>query len=639
MDKLKLSIIIPCYNVEKYIDKCLDSIYDQNINNYEIIVIDDFSTDNTLKKLKTHQLNHSNINIIENKSNKGAGYSRNIAIKKCKGEFVSFVDSDDYLEKNYYNLLFEKLEKERADIVVTNIYLKYTEITGMDTLISACEGQINKKNIINNGLAASPCNKIIKTELLKNNLFAEGIINEDIVSIIPAIIESKKTTYQNLTYYNYVQRKNSVQNESLSEKKFDIFKAFKILSNRLKKTSNSDELMDSLVFNQLILFLLYIIPKEKSFIKRYKYLKLYAKEIKCYSIQKNIEFIIFLNTQSKMHKIYYKIIIVLITLNLIFLTDLLMMAYKFYKNYFTKKVIPLLIDDKSLIMMAKKQQRIKTTAKVSVIVPNYNYEKFLYQRIYSILYQKKKIKELIILDDCSRDNSIEMIKHIKKLIEPYIDVKTSYNDMNSGSAFIQWKKGILSATGQYVWIAEADDYSSKNFLKEQLKSIKKVPNVVLSYTDTAFIDVNGKMIYKSVKNDIDLMRTGHWDKNFVNDGLKEIKNFAYLNCTIANVSSIIFKNGNFDEVFKLMDEYKQAGDWLFYLELMSRGKICFINKNLNYYRAHGKNVTTTNKKQLHFDEIKKIHQYLDNKYKFNTNQKKEILKRYVFLEEKWQIKR
>src|SRR5690606_8575004 len=113
----------------------------------------------------------------------------------------------------------------------------------------------------------------------------------------------------------------------------------------------------------------------------------------------------------------------------------------------------------NLISEAKRQGKMKKNDfTISVVVPNYNYERFMLQRLYSILYQTVKINELIILDDCSKDNSRELIDELYIKLKPYIDIKIIYNETNSGSAFKQWEKGFEVAESDYIWIAEADDY-------------------------------------------------------------------------------------------------------------------------------------------------------------------------------------
>ena len=278
---------------------------------------------------------------------------------------------------------------------------------------------------------------------------------------------------------------------------------------------------------------------------------------------------------------------------------------------------------------------MKTDKKVSVIVPNYNYEKFLIERIYSILNQKVKIGELIILDDCSKDNSKQLIKRITVRLGKHMNIRYIFNEENSGSAFKQWQKAFEESKGEYVWIAEADDYCDKTFLKTITKPIKENNEVVISYCDTAFIDKDGNIITRSIKPEIDIMKTNHWDSDFIRDGIDEIKEYAFLNCTIANVSSVIFKNGNYSEYFKEAGKFKQAGDWLFYIDIMSTGKIAYSNKILNYYRLHGNNVSSVMKKQKHIEEIKKIHNQIENKYGLTKRQKEYIEQRYEFLNKVW----
>ena len=232
----------------------------------------------------------------------------------------------------------------------------------------------------------------------------------------------------------------------------------------------------------------------------------------------------------------------------------------------------------------------------------------------------------------------KIIDEIVKKLNKYINIKSVYNETNSGSAFKQWRKGFEIANGEYIWIAEADDYCNCNFLKEIVKPIKKDKDVVISYSDTAFINKDGMMILRTIKPEIDIMKTGHWDTNFINDGKNEIKNYSFLNCTIANVSSVLFKKNNYSKYFEESGKFKQAGDWLFYVNVMSQGKIAFCNKALNYYRVHGNNVTSTTKKQAHFDEIKLVHKSINEKMEFNEFQKNEIEKRYSFLAKVWDIK-
>lgn len=629
--KKELTIIMPCYNSSQYIEKNLNSILSQTYNDFNIILIDDKSTDNTLEIIKKYKNNSKNIIIIENDKNRGAGYCRNEALKLCDTKYVTFIDSDDYINKDYLDKMISLLKKQNADVIVCDIKLEYENKFKM---ICTCDDEISKKNIIANGLAAAPCNKIFITELFNEIKFPEGIINEDVAAILSILINADKITYTSDVYYNYVQHSNSVQNEKFTEKKFDIFKSIDIL----KKNNCNNLYFEEIIFSQLILFLFYKVAEEKSFIKRYKYLKKYYKLSKNYNILKNNSLKKYIQNCGRFHKIYYYILVLLLINHLILIDNFWISTYHLLKKISKKKVLKKEYNLDKLIKLAKKNIN-KKSYKLSVIIPNYNYSKFLYQRLYSILNQKVRIDELIILDDFSTDNSREIIEQIKKELIPFINIKVYYNNQNSGSAFAQWKKGIQISTQEYIWIAEADDYCDKDFLKKVFVKMLKNKKIVLSYSDTSMIDVDGNIIQRSVKNDIDLQNTKHWEHSFVNNGLNELRDYAYLNCTIANVSSVIMKKIKFDDIFDDLSRYKQAGDWLFYIKLMCNGDISYINKRLNYYRVHGVNATSLNKKQLHFNEIKKIHNFIKKNYGLDKEQLKKIDERYFFLEKKWKIER
>lgn len=632
-----ISIIIPCYNVEKYIEKCLDSILQQQLEKYQIILIDDCSKDNTVKVIENYQKKYKNIDIIllKNQENKGAGYSRNRAIEKSKYDIISFIDSDDYIENNFYQELLKSMIQEKSEISVCDIYVKSKEESYRS---SALEGQNEKINYINNGLAASPCNKLIKKELLLKFPFAEGIMNEDIPTIIACLVHAKKISYTDNTYYNYIQHHSSVQNKKFSEKRFDIFKAIDLLQKRIKNCAGYKKIWEAVIYQQIIMFFIYVIPKEKNCWKRAKYLKKFYKLSKNFKIRENRLLWNFIDVQGTKHKFYYKMILKLNDTGFSYTTSFMITIYNILKKIISHPVIKKNITLQNLVKEAKKQSKKHSENSVSVIIPNYNYEKFLLQRIYSVLYQTYKINEIIILDDCSTDKSVKLINEIEKSISSYIKIEKILNEKNSNCVFKQWEKGFNRASSDYIWIAEADDYCEKKFLESNMKQIEKDSNIVLSYCDTTFIDTNGRIITKSVKSEIDLLKTKHWDQSYIIDGKEEIKKYSYLNCTIANVSSVIIKNGNYKEVFQAAKKYKQVGDWRFYLGIYEKGKISFVNKSLNYYRIHGSNVTSTTKKKAHFDEIKKLHSELNQKHKFNKEQQKNIKNRYQVLINAWHIK-
>ena len=638
-NKEKISIIVAVYNTEKYVEKTLISLLNQTYKNIEIIVIDDKSTDNSNKIIKKIMKQDDRIKLIENEKNSGLSYSRNIGLKNSTGDYIGYIDSDDYISENYYESLINNMLKNKADLGICDMKIVYEFDNNKEVVSHCCDADCTKLGVINSGLAASACNKLFKKELISKYEFSVGKVNEDLAVVLPAVINAKKISYSDDCFYYYIQRNNSIQNSKFTKKRFDIFYGVDLTLERIKGCKDYKQISDAIVFNQLIVLLLYAIPKESNFKDRYNILRLYSKLIKKYNISQNQFYWNFIDSQGAKHKLYYKVLVKSNAMHLNLLTNLLISFYKIYAHNFVKPIIKKAITMNDLIELSIKQSHMKLRNKtVSVVIPNYNYSKFLYQRLYSILYQQVKINEIIILDDCSTDNSIEVIDDIVANLKDYINIRSVYNETNSGSAFKQWKKGFELASSDYVWIAEADDYCDKCALKHMMKPVLKDDKIVISYVDTAFVDANGKIILKTIKPEIDIMKTGHWDKAYINSGVDEFKNYSFLNCTIANVSSAIIKRDDYTELFKLSGEYKQAGDWLFYVNIMHKGNVAFYNKPLNYYRVHGNNVSSVTKKDAHIKEIMRIHEYYRNTYGLNKQQEKEIKKRYAFLKKVWGLK-
>lgn len=648
MNKL-ISIIIPCYNIENYIEKCIESIENQTYKDIEIIAVDDCSKDGTIVKLKELQERYSNLQVYQNDKNRGAAYSRNFAMKKAKGEYIGFVDSDDYITDDYYEKLMETAEKEKADLVATDIEIVYENNSNAPILSRACLGEVTKFNLVNNGLAASPCNKIIKKELIEKYPFLEGKINEDVASILPAIVKAKKVAYVQGIKYFYVQRNNSVQNEEVTTKRLEMFDSINTCFERIKDDKDFKKYQSAILYQQVLLLYMVIIPKQKDYEKRQELLDIFMEKQEKYNLYKNKHIKHFIKEQPKKERRFYKDMAkclkrkeTTIANEIIENKDKMNKTKEKMKDVIRKltkrTVIRRYIEVEDLEKLAKKQSiKQQGNIKISVVIPNYNYENFLLPRIYSILNQTEKIHELIILDDCSKDNSRKLIDEIVEKIAPYIKVQKVYNQENSGCAFKQWKKGFALATGDYVWIAEADDCCDKTLLKNIIKPIKQDKNIYISYADTAFINAWDKIILPTIKPEIDIRKTNHWESDFVDNGLEEIKNYTFLNCIIANVSSCIIKKDNYDDIFEKIIEYKQAGDWLFYVSVMKKGDIAFCNKPLNYYRLHGNNVTSVTKKQKHFDEIVRIHGEIRNMIEMTPWHEEEIQKRYDFLKRVWDL--
>lgn len=280
-----------------------------------------------------------------------------------------------------------------------------------------------------------------------------------------------------------------------------------------------------------------------------------------------------------------------------------------YEAYFKKHSIVKSVERKDL-------------KKVSAIIPNYNYAHYINERIDSILNQKYPIYELIILDDKSSDNSVDIINEkIKKIKTDYPDLKVKFivNKTNSGNVFKQWAKAFETATGDYIWIAEADDLSSKYFLSTVMQGFNK-SSVIMSYAESNAIDENGKMFKENLRDWIDIYGTNRWSEDYISSGKDELKNVLCINNTIANVSSVVFKNNkkiDFKKYLKESQKYILAGDWYFYSMVLLQGDIAYYSRSLNYHRIHSNSVTHTTDNFVHYKEILKIQENIKSNVKIS----------------------
>ena len=242
--------------------------------------------------------------------------------------------------------------------------------------------------------------------------------------------------------------------------------------------------------------------------------------------------------------------------------------------------------------------------RVSVVVPNYNYARLLPGRIKSIESQNFPIYELIILDDCSSDDSVNVIDEI--INDSELNIKFVINDTNSGSVFAQWQKGVELAIGDLVWIAEADDLSEPNFLTIVLRGFDN-PKVVLSYCESKQITFEGKVLCDNYLDYVGDISRERWLNPYVHDGKIEIVDALSVKNTIPNVSAVVFRRNILSEVLKREQDkvrvFKVAGDWYVYTKLLEHGSISFIPHSANLHRRHVKSVTNASLNLSQFTEI------------------------------------
>lgn len=240
--------------------------------------------------------------------------------------------------------------------------------------------------------------------------------------------------------------------------------------------------------------------------------------------------------------------------------------------------------------------------KVSVIVPNYNHAKFLHQRIDSILNQTFQDFEIIILDDASTDTSKEIIEQYRN------NTKVSnivFSEKNSGSPFIQWNKGIEIAQGDYIWIAESDDFAAVDFLSTLVPVLDNNRNIVIAYTETCLVDKE-KNILRVLNDYTSVLDKKFFLSDFKISGYDYINKFLVYMCTIPNASGTLLRKEKVVEIGGANQEIQVCADWMLYFQLLMLpdAAIFFSSKKLNFRTQHETSVTASKKMPWEFYNIK-----------------------------------
>lgn len=217
--------------------------------------------------------------------------------------------------------------------------------------------------------------------------------------------------------------------------------------------------------------------------------------------------------------------------------------------------------------------------KVSVILTSYNHEKYLARRIESILAQTYTNYSIIIYDDCSTDNSRHIIEQYR--LNPKIE-QIIYNDTNSGNLYKQWEKGIANATGEWIWIAQSDDYADAGFLEGLV-------GLGMENSDIGIAFCGSHWINEDADEGADLSL---YHESFFRNGLAEIRLTLGRQCSIQNVSAAIIRRDlAVKAIHGISEKYNICGDWIFYLRILHVSSIVYTNEKLNYFRWHHNNIS------------------------------------------------
>jgi glycosyltransferase involved in cell wall biosynthesis len=228
---------------------------------------------------------------------------------------------------------------------------------------------------------------------------------------------------------------------------------------------------------------------------------------------------------------------------------------------------------------------LKRTPKVSVIIPNYNHERFLRRRIESVLGQTFQDFEVILLDDLSTDGS-------RSILSSYAGdprVRIELNLINSGSSFKQWNKGIRLAHGEYIWVAESDDYAEESFLERLVAELEAEPRVAFAYCRSWRVLMDDRLdgFADFYLTDLDKQR---WSSSYSADGREECRNYLVHRNTVPNASAVLFRKALYEAVGGADESLRLCGDWKLWAALALAGRVVYVSEPLNYFRFHDHSV-------------------------------------------------
>lgn len=276
---IKISFIVPVYNVQEYIEECINSLLKQSIDNFEIVVIDDGSVDNSI--LLVEKIKDSRIRIIKRK-NGGLGAARNTGLQEAVGEYIAFIDSDDFIKDNEcYEKMYNIAQRDNSDIVSGNGIIYYSKeksiVMRRDLKFKNCKYMDGEEflllSLVTKRMYAPVWLNIYNREfLIKNNLsFQEGLLHEDELFTPQVVLKANRISIYDDEFYMYRQRNGSIINSKFSDKKgYDKLKISLELLNLIPKIKSND--LKKELKKYIVKFSLYSIYTNK--------LKIVSKEVK-----------------------------------------------------------------------------------------------------------------------------------------------------------------------------------------------------------------------------------------------------------------------------------------------------------------------------------------------------------------------
>lgn len=570
----KISIIIPIYNVNKYLRECIDSIINQTLKNIEIICVNDGSTDNSLEIIKEYI--YDNRIIIINKNNSGYGDSMNQGLNIASGEYIGIVESDDFIDINMFENLYKLTKKGDIDIIRSNFYLYWEK---------------NKKEALNFKILKNLYNKIFNPMELQNIFLVQPSIWAGIYKKLFLIKNNIKflttpgASYQDTSFfYKTLYKANKI---------FCTKKAFYFY-----RQTNSNSSVNNNTLNKVIFAHIELNEIEK-FIK--KDIKLYNKNQRYFNTKKIMTLLWNLNRVDKKkqyNKILYKEIYEILK------------SDNYIHEQFNNFEINFLnhlknngeVRTSEIFLYSPKEKN----PQISVIIPIYNCEKYIKDCLSSLIKQTFKNFEIICVNDGSNDDTLKILKKFEAKDERII----IFNQNNSGPGIAR-NIGMKKSKGEYLIFLDSDDIFKKTMLEELYIKIKE--------NDSDAVICNSQNFEKKK------WRKKFYEKNYlINDNIIKQKTFSSLD--IEKDFFNLFIWWPWDKLFKrkyienLGIEYQnlKSSEDLFFVaaSVIAAKKISYLDKILINHRIGIKN-SVSNSRQKSWDNfyyaLKKLKKFIKEK--------------------------
>ena len=556
----RISIIIPIYNVNKYLRECLDSIINQTLKTIEIICVNDGSTDNSLEIIKEYI--YDNRIIIINKNNSGYGDSMNQGFNIVSGEYIGFVESDDFIDINMFENLYKITKKGDIDIVRSNFYLYWGK---------------NKKEALNFKILKNLYNKIFNPMELQNIFLVQPSIWAGIYKKLFLIKNNIKflttpgASYQDTSFfYKTLYKANKI---------FCTKKAFYYY-----RQTNSNSSVNNNTLNKVIFAHIELNEIEK-FIK--KDVKLYNKNQRYFNTKKIMTLLWNLNRVDKKkqyNKILYKEIYEILKSD-----NYIHEQFNNFEINFLNCLKNNGEERTSEIFLYSPKEK---NPQISVIIPIYNCEKYIKECLSSLIKQTFKNFEIICINDGSNDDTLKILKKFEAKDERII----IFNQNNSGPGIAR-NVGMKKSKGEYLMFLDSDDIFKKTMLEELYIKIKENDSDVVICNSQNF---EKKKWWKKF-----------YEKNYlINDNIIKQKTFSSLD--IEKDFFNLFIWWPWDKLFKrkyienLGIEYQnlKSSEDLFFVaaSVISAKKISYLDKILINHRIGIKN-SVSNSRQKSWDNF------------------------------------